>query len=634
MELEVYEMKRQQLETVLRQLGEIGQNLGLEGQKKESDNAIELLQQEQFNMAVVGEFSRGKSTFVNALLGKNILPASKSPTTAVISKITYGDPPEFILHYKNGLGSKQVSQEEFSGLKAPKEGLLNNIKDKIQKSINIGEQEKLDSIEYVSIKYPLAFCKDRVELVDTPGTNDLNTGRIEITYRYLEQADALIMLLAADQALSESEAKFLQERILKKKIQDIFFIINRKDALHGPDEEQKVLDFVQTNLKALLPEDMRTNLKVFLVSSRQALLYRRAEGGEQLKPKLLAEKPDNFEITGFVEFEKELGWFLSEEKGKAKLEKYIRKGQEIITELNKTIVLRQDMFSHSVDEIREKAAAMEPEFLEAKHKSKKIIGNLRSRLESTESQLENSCIIAGERLRQVANEAVDNYSGDMDAKNIKIAVERAVTPEQKRWIEEMRQSQNKLLQEETNKAEQALQRIWKDVNSTCCLDTHMLDKSATVMSFDIQGVKKENISDTQADIGGWCVGGAIGLLVSAHLLPALALGALGAGLLGLFSDSDDDIREKVKAQISEQYTEQAESIKSDIIDGYRNQVKDICVQLQEAIDSRISDMHNQLQIVLREKESQEKDVDQRIKELSTKVHALEDCGRTLIALAK
>ena len=635
MQLETYDRKCNELQDTLKKLAELARELRLEGQEKQACQAIDMLKQEQFHMVVVGEFSRGKSTFVNALLGQQILPVSKSPTTAIISKIVYGDKPEFILHYKNGKSPKMVSLEEFSGLKAPKEGILNSLKDKLQRMQISHGQEQLDAIEYASVKYPLAFCKEQVELVDTPGTNDLNTGCIEITYRYLDQADALIMLLAADQALSKSEAEFLKERILKKKIQDVFFIINRKDALNGVEEEQQVLNFVSSNLKELLPDDMKTELRLFLVSSKQALLYRRAEAGDSLTTKQRMNKPDNMEVTGFVEFEQVLGRFLSEEKGQAKLQKYIRIGKEIQTGIREALALRKEISAHSVDEIKAKAAAMEPEFLEIKHRSAKIIGMLRSSLEAAENEMENACVLAGDRLRKAANEAVDNYSGEMEAKKIKEAVERAITPEQKRWIDDMQKQQQELVAREISKAEQSLRLIWSDLQDICYTGNPGISVESDKITFELENVKERKVSNGETFAGSWCVGSALGLLLGTHvLLPALALGAIGAGFLGLFDDSREDIRAKVKVQLAEQYNQQAERIKDKVLQCYQSQVREVCEEMQSTIDNRIHDMQNQLQCVLQEKEMQENDAKQQMKNLALQMASAEDYGRQLIALTQ
>lgn len=196
-----------------------------------------------FSVVVVGQFSRGKSTFVNALLGQRILPTSKKPTTAVISKIAYSPEPQFTVHFKDG-HVMTIDEQNFFGIKAPSTYSSDTPQDEREQILD--EQAQINKIDYVQVGYPLDFCKNSVELVDTPGTDDLNESRIEITYNYLNQADAVILLLAADQALSSGEVEFLKERILKQQIRDIFYIINRKDTLAGPDEEEVFVNLLQT----------------------------------------------------------------------------------------------------------------------------------------------------------------------------------------------------------------------------------------------------------------------------------------------------------------------------------------------------------------------------------------------------
>lgn len=645
MKLDIYELKRKKLLAILQQLSDMAAALQLNVQEQQAKKAMEMLMQEQFHMAVVGEFSRGKSTFVNALIGKNILPSSMLPTTAIISKIIYGKRPEFTLYYKDEVPPREISQEEFSNLKAPKEGIIkglattaksvgNKIKGKVWGSDDNTPQATLDEIDHALVKYPLEFCKNQVELVDTPGTNDLNTGRIEITYRYLDQADALIMLLAADQALTASEVEFLKERILKKKIQDIFFIINGKDKLHGAEEEQQVVNFVSTNLKALLPDSMSAKINIFLVSSYQALLYRRAESGEALSLKQSLNKPDNIEITGFPEFEAALGHFLSEEKGNVKLQKYIRIGQEIQTAINETLALRRNISAQSIDEIRAKVASMEPEFIDMKHRAKKIISTLQSSLEAAESSLENECTLAGDRLLKVANKAVDDYSGHIDSTDIKKAVEKAITPEQKRWIEDMRKRQSQLVSSEVGKAEASLRVIWSDLQNVCGSGKDLATVDNPQITFDIQTSEHTRTYDDE-EKGLWCVGaGVVAAFLGAPVLAVLGLGALGANFFGLFSDSRETVKNKVKNEIAEQYTEQAKRIKEKVLKSYREQSKNVCAEMQSFIDNRIDDMQNQLQAVLKEKEAQEQDATNELRALTGHINALEQCSRQLIALGK
>lgn len=199
----------------------------MENAAKKIGGILSKMAEDTFHLVIVGEFSRGKSTFVNVLLGRKIWLASKNPKTAIISKIVYGNAPAYRIFYKN---QKQeiLEEDEFKKITAPPEP---NESDPASLEEYVKAQKIISSVDFAEIAYPLAFCRDNVEVVDTPGTNDLNVGRMEITYGYLNQADAVILLLAAYQPLTSSEAQFLKERILRNQIEDIFFVISHKDDL-------------------------------------------------------------------------------------------------------------------------------------------------------------------------------------------------------------------------------------------------------------------------------------------------------------------------------------------------------------------------------------------------------------------
>ena len=255
-----------------------------------------------FRILVLGEFSRGKSTFINALLGCRLLPASKNPTTAVISKIVYGETPEYIVHYKSG-ETKSISEDEFRDIKAPSEVdalISGRLKDKIKPIVK--RQEKLDDIDYVEIRYPLPLCKNNVEVVDTPGTNDLNVERVNITYNYLRKADVVILVLWATQLLSKSELDFLREQVIGDQVNKISIVINGKDQCKTLDEEARVIQFVHDHLASVGSND----IKVFLLSSKEALAWKRKENGEELPRSTKKWLPDSLESTGFMEFEQAL----------------------------------------------------------------------------------------------------------------------------------------------------------------------------------------------------------------------------------------------------------------------------------------------------------------------------------------
>lgn len=431
MNLKVYIDKKEKLMTKLQQLYIIAKDLELTNRMHSIGKNIECLDREKFELVVVGEFSRGKSTFVNAMLGKNILPAKKKATTAIISKIVYSDEPKYYLHYKDETKNiEEITEEKFLKLIAPKERAPEEEKK--------FKQKFLDTIDFADVAYPLEFCKDNVEIVDTPGINDINQNRIEITYRYLNQADAVIMLLCATQALSNSEVEFLKERILGNHIQNIFFVVTHKDEL-DEKSEQKVLNFVTKNIRNILPENINIDNRIFLVSSIQALAYRMVKNRLELSTKTLRNNyVESLEHTGFNEFEDALAYFLTEEKGRAKINKYVSQSKSIIADLNKKIYLQKELIMHSVDDLKNKVAKMEPEFNSAKYNVKQITQGMRLKLGNDISEIEDRLVDFESNICRAVDEAIDSYTDDLkNLTKLKTSIKKVIEEEQKKFIDEI-----------------------------------------------------------------------------------------------------------------------------------------------------------------------------------------------------
>jgi GTPase SAR1 family protein len=106
----LFDYRRIELNVVsdLQRLRAISQRIGLEPETVELiDTALARNKEQKFSIAVVGEFKRGKSTFINALLGKEILPSDVLPCSATLNRVTYGFEPRVELHFKvNGTGGR------------------------------------------------------------------------------------------------------------------------------------------------------------------------------------------------------------------------------------------------------------------------------------------------------------------------------------------------------------------------------------------------------------------------------------------------------------------------------------------------------------------------------------------------
>lgn len=610
MDFSKYNNDKENICLKITQVQDVAQKLGMTERSIQLNNAWQRLQDDHFNLVVVGMFSRGKSTFVDALLGRRILPTSKKPTTAVISKIIYGDIPKYVLHFKdNTVADKVLSEDEFRSLTAPK-SVDKNDKQQVQETLK--QQDELDKISEAEIAYPLVLCKNGVDLVDTPGMNDVNKTRIELTYQYLHQADAVIMLLAADQMLSISEVEFLKERILSRQIKDVFYIINRKDALSGPEEEAKVIAFAQKNLKEIIPMELIKDLRIFLLSSYQALLFRRQVNGEELTAKQIAKIPDEFSVTGFPEFEDSLSDFLIREKGQSKLDVYrsqvIKHIDEMIIEINDTLSL----LDHSLDEIIKKVRKLEPEFNQARIKSGQIVKDMKMNLERYTSYIMGQCQIAGDDMFAAACATVDNYQSDLDSTRIKAEINETVSQQQKKFIDGMIKYQGTVLQGELTKAQKKLQEMWQNIDAQYRTSLN-LPKVSDSSIIHIIATPQNLISEDRGTIGSYAIGSSLGALLAGAVLPALAIGAIAAWCFGAFDNKTERIKQNIKKQLIEQVPKIVDKMQKNVLNLYRTQSEELASVIHNAIEARISTLETALNQALQEKQNQEYEQEQRKK---------------------
>lgn len=191
-----------------------------------------------FRVAVVGEFNRGKTTFVNALLGREILPADYLPTTAAISRITYGDTPGACIIMKDGQ-RKSVPIEELA--------------EHVTK-LSVSSAENAARIQEAVVEYPSLFCRNGVDLIDTPGMNDEDDLN-QVTISRLEGIDLAIVAVDATLPFSMTECAFTVQLLESPQVCQIVIVVTKIDMIRER-ERQKLMDFMMNRIR----EDVRERL--------------------------------------------------------------------------------------------------------------------------------------------------------------------------------------------------------------------------------------------------------------------------------------------------------------------------------------------------------------------------------------
>ncbi|KAL5229956.1 hypothetical protein ABZP36_028732 [Zizania latifolia] len=179
---------------------------------------------EPFLLVIVGEFNSGKSTFINALLGRKYLQEGVVPTTNEIMLLSYSD----------------VDSESAERCERHPDGQF--------------------------MCYLSAPILKEMNLVDTPGTNVILQRQQRLTEEYVPRADLILFVLSSDRPLTESEVGFLQYvQQWKKKI---VFVLNKLDLYRNSNELEEATAFVKENARKLLNTE---DVTLFPVSSRSAL---------------------------------------------------------------------------------------------------------------------------------------------------------------------------------------------------------------------------------------------------------------------------------------------------------------------------------------------------------------------------
>jgi len=192
-----------------------------------------LLQHEHlnFNVAVVGEFKRGKSTLINALLRRQVLPANVLPCSATLNRITYGIHPLVEIHYRERDG-QPGSVEQIT---------IEQLAEYVTKLTPESERRAAD-IEEAIVQYPLELCKNGVDIIDTPGLND-EDNMTAITSSVLQRTDAAIFVILSTSPFSETEKEFLNN-MLTEDLAQVLFVVNRIDSIDDADDRRNVLHLI------------------------------------------------------------------------------------------------------------------------------------------------------------------------------------------------------------------------------------------------------------------------------------------------------------------------------------------------------------------------------------------------------
>ncbi len=498
----------------------------------------EKLGDEVFNLVVAGEFKRGKSSIINALLGEPLLPAGVVPLTSVVTAIRAG--PHVRVHMEMRGGQRLTIEPAALGEYVTERGNPANAK----------------GVERVVIDHPSPWLANGVRLVDTPGIGSVYEHNTDETRKYLPQADAVLFVASVDQPVSRAELDFLKD--IRAYAGKVFCVLNKTDYLR-PEELREALAFSSAAVRKALDAEV----PIFAVSARLALDGKRAGDSEALAR------------SGFRELESTLRRFMASEKTDAWLSSLVRSLKRLLAQARFAL----DVESKALTEPLERFEANVAAFREEKAKAERVRADTQVLLEADARRLLKEDIEPGldsfMREQQAhIGQCVDRWFSDLKkqpARQLQLGLEDRV-------IQEIRSAYESWLVREDVELSRAFEtlcsRFWASLQESV---DELMRHSSELFAVQFEGIRTDSRWTTESRFyyKFWYEPTSLKLLSSAAVL---ALPRMLAGPL---------IVRRMKATATELVETQAGRIRHDIEERLKKSVHEAERQMLRQIDTTV-----------------------------------------------
>ncbi|WP_307587939.1 dynamin family protein [Paenibacillus wynnii] len=425
---------------------------------RELEALQETVEEDLCTVVVLGEFKRGKSTFINGLLGEALLPVDVTPTTATINAVLYGEQRNLTVHWDDGTAEQRELNKESID------------------AFSVEGTESLKGVRYLRLTMPVKMLEPNVILVDTPGVNDLNKQRSEVTYRFIPRADVVIFMLDATSPVTRSEKEFLSETFLSEGLERILFIANFIDQI---EEEQSVyLDSLGNRLAAALGGRKQT---VLPYCGTMALEGRQSNDVDQL------------EASGYPAIIESIQKLIQHgSQGEVKLERFRSRMQSLVTSIGREIEGRHKLLSASGEELDRKLEGME--ILMERHGAIRAQMDIYTKDRETEmlAILRKSLLYFEQHIKEDMEFAVIQFSGTQLKEFVETHITMQIKRRFKQWIEQHSPAMIKMLQMLENQLVTALAKEFNTALHPLWTKSNLEDLNSSDSEITLTGADLSN----------------------------------------------------------------------------------------------------------------------------------------------
>lgn len=361
-----------------------------------------------FRVVVMGTFTSGKSTLINALLGSRILPESALPSTAILTFIQFGyDTDDVEIHYRDIVNEdgnvtkgavEHISKENFI------QTYHYDIAD-TEKLSQTGSIPRFKKVAYSIVRCSLPLVQDGVSIVDTPGLEDKDVAT-ELALDIAAKAQAIIYV-CGERGFAEADREYFEENF-KGNSGNVFFILNKMDNITSDIQRKQAIGMVRYDVKGCFVkadgsvDEALMSKRVFGLSSLLALDARRGMTFDEdlQKDVPLSEEKQTMKIqrSQFLPFEEALQEFLTTD-------------ERCIAQYGKVFRTLLSTYNEAVDKVRENLAVYEHEDKltnEQKAECQSIINEIETGLSATEAAFDNCTLKLQNTLALLIRNAIDS----------------------------------------------------------------------------------------------------------------------------------------------------------------------------------------------------------------------------------
>jgi GTP-binding protein EngB required for normal cell division len=202
-----------------------------------------LVENPPIDMAILGQFKAGKSSFINSLIGQPVLPVGVIPVTTVISRLQFGELERATVSFFDGT-RKEIPIADLDEYTAEAKNPSN------QKSVEMVDIELLALADYAGLR-----------LVDTPGLGSVFKAHMEVSANWLPEVGAAVLAVSADRPLSENDLQLIRE--LTQHTPRIILLLTKADLL-SPSQQEEVVTFFEDTVK----RELNREFPIFLYSTK------------------------------------------------------------------------------------------------------------------------------------------------------------------------------------------------------------------------------------------------------------------------------------------------------------------------------------------------------------------------------